>query len=274
VGVSPRVALLLTALLAASAPAQGRAAGHPRVRHSAAATMATAPEAPHLVVGERLSFHGRWLGIPVGTGRIEVTGVVEIDGRSAYAIEAEGSSNDLLSAFYPVHDVLRSYLDVQTLQPVRFEKIQREGRYRADEVVTFDYTRLIATYTSRLNHSVKEIPIPPDVQDILGAFYWLRRHADQPRTTLTLNIYSDEKVFRTDFQVLEPVTLELRRRGTFECLLIEPHARFRGVFVRRGRLWVHLSADARRLPLLINVATPWGPMSGVIDKTSLSTSHR
>lgn len=223
-----------------------------------------------LRVGERLSVQGRWLGIPVGAGWIEVKGFVDIGGRRAYAIEAQGRSNELLSTFYPVHDVLTTYLDVETLQPLRMEKSQHEGRYRADEVVTFDYACLIATYTSRLNHSVKEVPIPADVQDLLGAFYWLRRHAARPRTTLTLNIYSDEKVFRTDFQVLDQTVLELRRRGTFECLLIEPQARFRGVFVRRGRLWVYLSADARRVPLLVTVATPWGPMSGVIDKASLA----
>ena len=250
----PRTALFLTLLLMGFVPAQGRAAE---------------AEASHPAVGERLSFHGWWLGIPVGSAWIDVKGIVEIDGRSAYAIEAEGSSNALLSTFYPVHDVLRSYLDVHTLQPLRFEKIQREGHYRAEEVVTFDYTRLIATYTSLLNHSVKEVPIPADVQDILGAFYWLRRHADHPLTTLTLNIYSDEKVFHTDVQVGEPTVLELRRRGTFDCLLIEPHARFQGVFVRRGRLWVYLSANAKRLPLLVKVATPWGPMSGVIETASL-----
>ncbi len=247
---------------------RGRETGPPPLNHRGTPAEVLVAGAP--IVGERLSYHGRWMGIPVGFGWIEVKGLVELDGRRAYLIETEGRSNDLLSTFYPVHDVLKTYLDADTLQPLRVEKYQREGRYRADEVVTFDYTRLIATYTSLLNHSVKEVPIPADVQDLLGACYWLRRHANQPNTTLTLNIYSDEKVFQTAFKVQDRTTLELRRRGTFDCLLIEPHAAFRGVFVRRGRLWIYLSADARRLPLFIQVATPWGPMSGVIDKSSFS----
>ena len=244
--------MLLTALLWLSGAVEGRE---------------EAAQPP--VVGERLSFQGRWMGIPVGSGSIEVRGLVEIAGRSAYAIEAQGSSNKFLSTFYPIHDVIRCYLDTDTLQPLRFEKHQREGHYRPEEVVTFDYTRRLATYTSLLNHSVKEIPIPADVQDIIGAFYSLRRHATEPHTTLTLNIYSDEKVFRTEFRVGDALILELLRRGTFPSLLIEPRANFRGVFVRRGRLWIYLSADARRLPLFVRVATPWGPMSGVIDQSSL-----
>lgn len=228
-----------------------------------------APASSYPVVGERLSIQGRWLGIPVGSGWIEVKGIVEMAGRRAYAIEMEGRSNELLSRVYPIHDVVRSYLDVDTLQPLRFEKYQREGHYRAEEVVTFDYATRLATYTSLLNHSVKDIPIPADVQDIIGAFYWLRRHAAQLHATLTLNIYSDEKVFHTEIQLLDTLMLELRRRGTFGCLLVEPRPKFRGVLVRRGRLWVYLSADARRLPLFIRVATPWGPMSGVIEKSCL-----
>lgn len=255
--------------MALTAPAQGRETDDADVRTVAHAAITFEPSAPHPIAGERLSFHGRWFGIPVGSGWIEAKGPVQLDGRPAYLIEAEGHSNDFLSTLYPVHDTLRSYLDPETLRPLRCEKIQREGHYRADEVVTFDYTRLIATYTSRLNQSIKDVPISADVQDILGAFYWLRRQAQQPHDTLHANLYSDEKMYKTAFDVLQPTILELRRRGTFPCLLIEPRPQFKGVFVRRGRLWVYLSADARRLPLYVKIATPWGPMSGVIDQSSI-----
>ena len=76
-----------------------------------------------------------------------------IEGRPAYHTEAQGHSNDVLSTFYPIHDELESYIDAETLQPLQFEKRQREGGYRADEIVTFDYDRLTATYRSRYTES-------------------------------------------------------------------------------------------------------------------------
>ena len=227
----------------------------------------------HLRVGERLGFHGRWLGIPVGKGWMEVKAPTELNGRPVYLIEAEGRSNDFLSTFYPIRDLLRSYLDAETLRPVQFEKYQREGRYRAEEIVTFDYERLVATYRSLLNGSVKEIPIPPDVHDLLSAFYWLRLQPVDPTRSIHVNIYSDEKVYRTELKPLKTATLELRRRGTFPCLLIEPLAKFKGVFVRRGRMWCYLSADASRIPLFVKVWTPWGLMTGVIDRESLDAAR-
>ncbi len=192
-----------------------------------------------------------------------------MEGRQVYHIVAQGHSNEVLSAFYPIHDVVHSYLDAKTLKPIRFEKYQREGHYRSDEVVIFDYSTHTATYRSLLNESVKTIPITPDVQDLISAFYWLRAqpiHADQ---TLTLNIYTDEKIYRTDVAIKQQVPLELLKRGTFPCLIVEPKATFKGLLVKRGRLWAYITADAYRLPLLVKVTTPWGPMRAVIDEVSI-----
>jgi len=249
----------------------GTAAGKDSDFHEAAVEpVAMPPPSGRLVVGERISYHGRWFALPVGHGWIEVKELTTLNGRAAYLIEAQGHTNDVLSKLYPIHDTLKSYIDAETLRPLQFEKYQREGRYRADEIVTFDYERLIATYRSLLNGSVKEVPIPADVQDLLSTFYWLRTQVADPSRGAVLNIYSDEKVFRTEFEPLQTVTLELLKRGTFQCLVMEPKAEFKGVFVKRGRVLTYVRADARRLPLLIRITTPWGPITGVIDADSLN----
>jgi len=220
-------------------------------------------------LGERLNFHGRWLAIPIGSGWIEVKEIVELEGRRAYHIEAQGHSNEVLSAFYPVHDVVHSYVDVETLRPLRFEKHQQEGHYRADEVVTFDDTARLATYRSLRNGSVKEIPIPDDFQDLISALYWFRAQPFRHERVLTLNLYTDEKIYQTEIDVKPPMLLELLKRGTFPCLIVEPKTSFKGLLVKRGRLWAYLTADEHRLPLLVRATTPWGPMSAVLDESSL-----
>lgn len=224
---------------------------------------------PSPLVGERLGFHGRWIGIPVGSGWIEVKEIVTIEGRLAYHIEVQGHTNEVLSTFYPIHDIIHSYLDVETLKPVRFEKDQREGRYRAHEVVTFDHQRAIATYRSLVNGAVKEIALPDTFEDLISALYWFRRQPLQPGRSLSLNLYTDEKIFRTEIEVLPVAALELLKRGTFLCVVVEPKASFKGLLVKRGRLWAYLTADEHRLPLLVRATTPWGPMSAVLDEASI-----
>ena len=222
------------------------------------------------ILGERLSFHGWWFSLPVGSGWIEVKELIEINGRRAYHIEAQGHSNELLSSFYPIHDVVHSYLDADTLQPLRFEKHQREGHYRAEEVVTFDYATHLATYHSLLNESTKTIPIPPDVQDLISALYWFRAQPLVPNHTTTLNLYTDEKIYQTRVVIGPLTSLELLKRGTFRCVVVEPKASFKGLLVKRGRVWGHITADAARMPILLKMTTPWGPMSAVLDHDSLS----
>jgi len=222
-------------------------------------------------VGERLGFHGRWLGIPVGYGWLEVKGIEEIEGRNAYHITAEGHTNDILSAIYPIHDVVDSYLDVETLQPLRFEKHQHEGHYRSDEVVLFDQAKSMARWRSLLhgNTETKDIPLPSQYQDIISVIYWFRAQPIQPNETVALDLYTDEKIYRTWILVKDASLLELLKRGTFPCLQVELKAAFKGLLVRRGRIWGYLTTDEYRLPLYIKVTTPWGPMSAVIDDDSL-----
>ena len=237
------------------------------------ALLAVDAPGPHPIVGERLDFQGRWFGIPVGYGSFEVKEIVAIEGRQAYHIEVQMHSNTLLSKFYPIRDIVHSYLDVETLKPLRFEKDQREGHYRAHEIVTFDHTRRLATYRSLLNESVKEIPLPDTFQDLLTALYWFRR---QPLTgePLTVNLYTDEKIYQTGLVVQAPAVLELLKRGTFPCVTVEPMAHFKGLLVKRSRLWAYFTIDAHRLPLLVQVATPWGPMSAVLDEASIPETAR
>jgi hypothetical protein len=267
-GSSPRFlrGLLVVLCVASCAPgAWSREAEEIPLRHP----ITIDPPAPQPIVGERLAFRGRWLGIPVGSGWIEVKEIVELEGRRAYHIEAQGRSNDVLSAFYPIRDEVHSYLDVDTLKPLRFEKHQREGHYRADEVVTFDHGSSKATYRSLLNKSVKEIALPADFQDLISALYWFRSQPLEPGKTVSANLYTDEKIYQTEIQIKPPVILELLKRGTFPCLVVEPRATFKGLLVKRGRIWAYFSADARRLPLLVKATTPWGQMSAVLDEMSI-----
>ena len=236
------------------------------------ATVLPAAAQPRL--GERLDFHGRWMGIPVGYGWIEVKGIVLLNGRRAIHIEAQGHTNDVLSTFYPIHDIVHSYLDAETLQPLQFEKSQREGHYRADEIVMFDHEHALATYHSRLNGSVKTINLPDAFQDLISTFYWFRSQPLRSGASLELNIYSDEKIYATEIQVSQPTMLELLKRGTFPCLVVEPKASFKGLLVKRGRIWAYLSADEHRLPLLVKATTPWGAMSAVIDQDSIPPTLR
>ena len=134
---------------------------------------------------------------------------------------------------------------------------------------TFNHASSIATYRSLLNQSVKEIHLPEAFQDLVSALYWLRAQPIQPNQPLTVQLYTDEKIYQTTIHIKQTLMLELLKRGTFPCVVVEPKASFKGLLVKRGRIWAYLTADANRLPLLVKATTPWGPMSLVLDEASI-----
>ena len=264
--LAPRAVIFLAIVLIAALTLGSVA--HSGQEH-ASADPARIPAGPPPKVGERFDFHGRWFAFPVGYGWIEVKDIVTVDGRQAYQIEIQGHSNKVLSKFYQIHDTVQSYLDVETLRPLRFEKDQREGDYRSSEVVTFDYERSVATYRSRLSDTVKHIELPEVFHDLVSVLYWLRSQPLEAGKALTMDIYSDEKIYKTEFQISGLTTLELLKRGTFRCVIVEPKTSLKGLLVKRGRLWAYITADENRVPLFVKVTTPWGPMSMVVSEASL-----
>lgn len=222
------------------------------------------PANKSLRVGERYTYLVRWMGIPIGYASLHIKEIVNLNGREAYHIIAEAESNEFLSKFYRVKDVVRTYIDKNELYTLRFEKYQYEGGYKSEEVIEFDQQNHKATYKSLLNNSTKEFEITEKVQDAASCFYYFRLLDVEVGKSYFLDVNCDEKNWQLEVKVLEARPLELRKIGVINAFVAEPHPKFKGLFVKRGRVWVYLSADENRIPLLFKMQSPWGIVTGVI----------
>lgn len=215
------------------------------------------PQAPFTIrEGERLHFSIQWLGFEFGTADVRAEGIEQIRGRDAYHISVHVRSNKLIDLVYPVRDEHHSYIDVEHFHSLRYEKILREGRYRADEVMEFDQESHTAIYHSRLNGTKKQMFIPKNVQDQLSAAYWLRVQAMKPGESVYIPVNADEQNWNLEVRVVRAVKKEISKLGTFEAIEIEPRAQFQGMFVRRGKFLGWMSMDEKRLPLLMKSKIP------------------
>jgi hypothetical protein len=207
-------------------------------------------------VGEKLKFSVQWLGLEVGKAQAYVSGIEEINGRKAYHIIAEARSNSLIDIVYPVRDEHHTYVDVEHLHSLRYEKMIREGRYRADEVIEFDQVNHKALYYSRKNKSKKRSLISKNVQDELSSAYWFRLQPLQEGATVHIPANADEKNWDLTVNILKTEKIKLGKLGQFEAFEVEPSARFQGIFIRRGKIRGWVSADEKRLPLMMKTKIP------------------
>ncbi len=225
-------------------------------------------------LGEKINYSIRWLGFEVGTAQTEVKEIVQINGRDAYHVEVKVRSNRLISLIYPVRDEHHSYIDVEHLYSLRYEKKLKEGTYEADDLIEYDQINHKARYESRRNGTIKEMLIPKDVQDQLSCTYWFRMQEMKPGDRLQIPVNVDEKNWNLEVQVQAWEELEVDGFGRVIAIRAEPLARFHGLFVRKGRAWGWMGTDHRRIPLLMKTEIPiLGSIEMVITEYKYGDDH-
>lgn len=224
-----------------------------------ATVLASAPASPPtnlwFEVGEKLTYRIRWGVIPVGTS-VASTEWIEEDGRTLLRIRFRNRSNSFLSTFYPVDDTLEAVVDPVTFKPVRFVKILNEGGYHCDEVTEFDYENGVARWRSRKNGGSKEYPIEDDARDLISFMYWMRKERLKPGASHDFRVMADEKVYDLTVHVKKSEKVNLPEYGKVKSVKLEPAAKFQGLFVRKGRMWMWVSEDERRLCTQLAVEVP------------------
>lgn len=218
--------------------------------------------------GEHLVFEVRWMGIPVGSAELWVKESKVWKGVPCLHFVGLAKTNKFLSKIYAVEDRVESLVDLDGFFSRRFERDVKEGKYRAHEVMVFEAERKKAHYQSLTNGSTKEIDLPGPVQDIQSAFYFYRLKPIQVGQSVTIDVNADEKNWKMKVNAIKRETLEIRKKGVFDTVLVEPKAEFRGVLMNRGRVWVNFTADERRLPVLITITTPYGRVVGILKEHS------
>ena len=206
-------------------------------------------------VGEKITYKLYWGFIPVGTA-IVWTEWTELNSRRLLAIRLRTTSNKVIEKIYPVNDTIESLVDPDTFLPVQFTKNMSEGSSRHHEITTFDRTNLVAHWESMITHTTKVFRIEADTHDIPSLMYHLRNRTFTPGQREHFKVMADEKIYDLWVNVQKQETIDLPNHDDVRCLKIEPEAAFNGLFVRKGRMWVWISADPRCVAARIEASIP------------------
>lgn len=196
-------------------------------------------------VGEVLKFDISYGFIHAGTASLSIPEIRTINNRKCFYIKAEAFSAAAFSWFFKVEDKYETYIDVEGIFPWRFEQHIREGKFKADNIATFDQYNKIA-YTKDGKY-----PIPEYTHDILSAFYYVRTldfSQSKPGNIIKLHNFYKDKVYPLDVKFLGRQIVEVNA-GKFQCIIVEPLVQEGGLFKHKGRLIVWLTDDDRKIPV-------------------------
>jgi hypothetical protein len=206
-------------------------------------------------VGEELHYRIHWGVIHVGDTRV-TTEWIEEDGRELLLIRYRTRSNAFLDRIYKVDDTIEAVIEPHSFLPVRFSKVLNEGRYKTDELTIFDHAARKAYWTHRGRGDRKEFEIDADTRDIVTFMYFMRKYNFRPGETAEFRVMADEKIYDLSVTAGPIEFMKMPRYGRVQTLRITPEASFQGLFVRKGRMTLWISQDARRIATRIQATVP------------------
>lgn len=206
---------------------------------------------------EELHYRAEWRLIHAGNARLLWQAGEQGNGwQAALKLESAG----LVSRLYRVNNEYLSDMDGGLCATASLLKAN-EGSKRRETRVSFDAERGKASYLERdlVKKTVvdaHEIDIPGCVHDVIGGLYRLRTLRLEPGQSVRLPISDGKKsvLALVEAQEREPITVAGVRYQTvrYEAFLFN-----NVLYRRRGRLFVWLTDDDRRLPVRIRVRLPF-----------------
>lgn len=223
--------------------------------------------------GEWLSYRLSWGFVTAGSA--DMYARPKEDGKVLF--ESIARNNGTFRSIYPVADTIRTVSDAETLLPYSFLKILNEGSFFSTSRILFDRDAKRATLSDTIFNGSKrrEIKARTDTtvslegfeHCIISAFYRVRSMDLSGKQEMKFDAVSGKKRYslRVIVHGKESVETDL---GKFDCIKVEPVLGDDGAFKAAGRLFIWITDDARRLPVLMRVKIPIGSIKGELTDFS------
>lgn len=195
--------------------------------------------------GEQLDFDVKWQFITVGFATMQIRPPEVANGRMAYHIYTEARSAPFFDSFYKVRNTNESWIDIESLCSVKFVTSINEGKAFKTETLMFnqEYSTFWIVETGKTGKTLEY------VQDILSALYYIRTFDLVVGQTYTLDAHSGDLSWPLAVKVVKREKVRVPA-GEFDCFVVEPAVREgAGIFESKGRLWVWVTADQRKVPV-------------------------
>lgn len=201
--------------------------------------------------GEKMFFKvyynmGRiWVGAGEATFSVNQE---DLNGRKVFHIVGDGKTLKSYEWFYKVRDRYETFLDAETLLPVKFVRNVNEGGFRIYNNVAFNHHVGQAISTNGV------FSVPKCVQDVLSAIYFARNidySKYKPGDRIPFSMFLDDQVYNLYIRYIGKEQIETRY-GTFNTIKISPLLIEGTIFKGGEKMAVWVSDDANHVPVRVD----------------------
>jgi hypothetical protein len=220
-------------------------------------------DATSFPIPERLEFEISYTGITAGHAVQEVT----LEGNEVHIVSTARSA-DWLKLFFPVDDRIDSYLvagapPLSIGVPRLYRERIREGWTRFQKDAAFDRQKLDVTTKDFLKKTETTHKITKLTYDTLSSFFYFRSVPLKVGSSTFIDIFDCKRLWNTEVQVLRREEIETPL-GKFRTVVIKPLLKSEGIFARTGDMYIWLTDDERRIPVLMKSKVKIGSIKATL----------
>ncbi|MDR1417852.1 MAG: DUF3108 domain-containing protein [Endomicrobium sp.] len=214
---------------------------------------------------EKIGYTLTWNMLPVGEASLTLKEFKDINGIKARYASLSVVTNDFLSSMFSLNAKFESLFECNAKYSFEFiSKIFQDGKQRYEQVI-FDPQK----QNYRLNSSgvIKEGKTLKDAKDILAILYCIRTLDLKVGYKYILNLHSQN--------ISSPMTVKVLKKeqlntifGQRNCFVIEPLIYQNSAIDLDGKIFIWITADAKKLPVYVKVEINIGVISAKLTSFS------
>jgi hypothetical protein len=224
-------------------------------------TSSLSPRTRAFLPGETLTYDVTWSNVVrAGTAVMEVKQETTPDHRELLRFIVTSHTIGMVGKLYPLGDTVQSVFDPQIMQSLSYSLRASRGKRTRRRELVFDHAQ--KTVVSTVNDDPPEtVAIPDRVQDSLSALYYLRTREELAGgKAITFEVCDRGKTWSVEVQVLGREKVKTRA-GEFATIKVKAH---RGIFMSDGEIFIWLTDDSRKVPVLIKSTVSIGSLEFIL----------
>ena len=198
-------------------------------------------------VHKKFTYYVYWAGIRAGKAVMDYDGTAD-----SIKIRTHATSAKLITFFYKVDDVAESILYPDGY-PMKHTLVVRQGRHRRHKITEFERQEnnrpQKVIYQNVLKKTLTEHYLDRPAYDSLSAFFELTKRPLTVGNSEYIDVFDSNKLYNAEVKVLGKERIKVPA-GEFDTILVKPILKSEGIFIKKGDIYIWVTDDDRRLPVL------------------------
>ena len=214
-------------------------------------------------VGESLTYkiNYKWSALNMTAGKATFhLNETTYQGKPTFHAKCVGRTASAFNWFYEVNDHYETYIDKESMRPVKFSLDINEGKYSEQTQYEFFHDANKANINYRIKKGKvktknQDVSISTCAQDIVSILYYTRSldfSKLNKGETVHIDLFTSEKIKPVSFRYLGKEVVRTKL-GKMRCIKLSPYLLESDAFGEGGgdKMIVYATDDANKLPVLI-----------------------